>query len=286
MAHKPRGFTLIELLVVVVIIAVLIAILLPSLGAAREHVKTVKCCGNMRGVGQLVTLFAADHDGHGPGSASNINGSIAWQQIINAETLNGAGKEGVGARFATTDVRTLSCTNFTLPAGQFNRPWVYNKYAIGDQFSQSTSVGTAPQPNLVEDITVGSPYDWYYQQAKLNVPLKTYFLGARLSAIFKPNQFMMYESYAGNDIGGPVTTSDSQGRIMDKLFDFPSYSSTDWTQSPTYVAPGGSRDSIAFRHPNFKGSNFLYFDGHAATLKPTDDIADNGKRQSHMVPYP
>jgi prepilin-type N-terminal cleavage/methylation domain-containing protein len=57
------GFTLVELLVVIGIIALLVSILLPSLGAAREQARTIKCLANLRSIGQAINAYAAQHQG-------------------------------------------------------------------------------------------------------------------------------------------------------------------------------------------------------------------------------
>ena len=64
---RERGFTLIELLVVIAVIALLTGILLPSLGAARDAARDVRCKSNQRQFGLALTLFANDHRDHLPG---------------------------------------------------------------------------------------------------------------------------------------------------------------------------------------------------------------------------
>jgi prepilin-type N-terminal cleavage/methylation domain-containing protein/prepilin-type processing-associated H-X9-DG protein len=77
--HKQRldprlGFTLIELLVVISIIAILVGILLPALGAARRSAQDSSCKSNMKQLGIVITVFAANHDDDLPESGSKPGG--------------------------------------------------------------------------------------------------------------------------------------------------------------------------------------------------------------------
>ena len=61
-SSRSRGFTLIELLVVVAIISLLISILLPSLTAARNVARMVRCEANLKQYGTAHQMYANESE--------------------------------------------------------------------------------------------------------------------------------------------------------------------------------------------------------------------------------
>jgi prepilin-type N-terminal cleavage/methylation domain-containing protein/prepilin-type processing-associated H-X9-DG protein len=59
---RRPAFTLIELLVVIALIAILAAILFPVFAHAREKARQTTCTSNMKQLGQVMMMYAQDHD--------------------------------------------------------------------------------------------------------------------------------------------------------------------------------------------------------------------------------
>ena len=77
---QTKKFTLIELLVVIAIIAILAAMLLPALSNAKEKANAIKCTGNLRSLGQIMSLYCNDYGFYTPLDAGP--GQNFWNQTI------------------------------------------------------------------------------------------------------------------------------------------------------------------------------------------------------------
>jgi prepilin-type N-terminal cleavage/methylation domain-containing protein len=87
-----KGFTLIELLVAIAIIALLIGILLPSLAAAREAARSIKCFSNTRSMALTRQLYLDANRGNFPvrnnsatGGGGNYNAFLPSRTILAAD---------------------------------------------------------------------------------------------------------------------------------------------------------------------------------------------------------
>ena len=89
--HTPRrGFTLVELLVVIGIIALLVSILLPTLSKAREQAKRTACMSNLRQLGAITLMYAAENKGWLPARTADM----PWPLEALAQTGHTPPQEG------------------------------------------------------------------------------------------------------------------------------------------------------------------------------------------------
>ena len=61
--RRRPGFSIVEFLVVIGIIAVMLALLMPAIGAAREHANQIICLARLRNISQAAELHVQSHDG-------------------------------------------------------------------------------------------------------------------------------------------------------------------------------------------------------------------------------
>jgi prepilin-type N-terminal cleavage/methylation domain-containing protein len=142
---KRFCFTLVELLVVIAIIAVLASLLLPALNKAKEYAKSVHCKSNLKGVGTLTMLYAADFDDW----AYQGGGVLMWWQVLDWG-------RGYGVYTPTTQekVRCPSATRPTVSQVEFTYGTVMNttpssvnaKIIIDGQFNYFNRILRASEP--------------------------------------------------------------------------------------------------------------------------------------------
>ncbi len=269
---SPDGFTLIELLVVISIIALLVGILLPALGAARRTAQSVQCLSRERQMGVAMFVYADQNDGSAPygvnnGAPYNTNQWTDWSLLI----LNVMGKaEKTWAEEGQAGTQEEGLAEFNAcPAGIVQ---------------ETTSAGTinrirqySSHPRLIPDITKAdlskNPID-YMQPANLHTLKNTSEIFLVADGTQKPND--------GWNTNAVIYALNNSGWARSPYF-LLGDSSYDYTQ-PVDVGDNTDTTSnwgqIRFRHGGDNSGNFLFADGHAASVSysgPTDHglVAEN-----------
>jgi len=85
MSKRTRAFTIIELLVVISIISLLVAILLPALESTREAARATTCSSNLRQIGQMLHLYAADNKQYVPSHNTGFGGLAYPTSLVPAD---------------------------------------------------------------------------------------------------------------------------------------------------------------------------------------------------------
>lgn len=156
--HKT-AFTLIELLVVIAIIALLLSIILPSLKRAKEAAMRITCMSNLRGLSQVVFIYAAEYDSKVPSGSTggpyawvNHDG-LAYYNINNDPALEEEQREAIRRGllwlYAGGNVDVYRCPT--------SRPGQARSYAIPDSFAYDNlgllSVNGATESMLIKNLT-------------------------------------------------------------------------------------------------------------------------------------
>lgn len=147
---RRAGFTLIELLVVISIIAILLTFIAPQVGNIREKARRTKCLNNLRVIGTSALLYADEHGGDFPGSAS----------VAVAQELNSANAD-TGTPYYISDLLVFDCpsTANAVPGGTLGGGAVTDvDYVFNAALTDASPAGTVFAADAATNHTLAQPY--------------------------------------------------------------------------------------------------------------------------------
>jgi prepilin-type N-terminal cleavage/methylation domain-containing protein/prepilin-type processing-associated H-X9-DG protein len=250
----PRGFTLIELLVTVAILALLISILLPSLHGARKSARQLHCLTNLSSIGKAALFYQQEFKG--------------WV-IANESQERGMPRPGTPRGYPRDDSYAHTQFAISLLNGLLYDHPVRGLYRDHDQDAMIQACGEIPQlqcpahpnPEQKLDYIVNAFVPDYSvencqrDQGDLKFRDRADVLGASVLDVAFFHRIDTFRAEPGRRIyvmEGHRGHSTTDLRFHDAFYG---------THLPFAGQPRMANDR---RHP--KGSNVLFFDGHAVRL--------------------
>jgi prepilin-type N-terminal cleavage/methylation domain-containing protein len=250
------GFTLIELLVVIAIIAILAAILFPVFAQARESARLTSCLSNMKQIGLALRMYSQDYDEKYPN--------------IRYQGFNHTWKNVVLPYIKNKNVFSCPSNPYAKPKGPGTDP--------NDASSNGNGEGWLTEPDHImplgysmnSTVTTWYPLDWPPPAGVDASPLSD----ARLT---RPADTIAIAEVAWNDsdvhIGWLMV--DPGGGGCDGGDNDPNQSYKGlWKHRGTY--PNGPQPP----------ANFIYWDGHAKTMRWARTIVPLTTNQWELDPNP
>ncbi|MCC6578934.1 MAG: type II secretion system protein [Phycisphaeraceae bacterium] len=263
--HRAAGFTLIELLVVISVIALLIGILLPALAAARKRAQSIQDMANLRSIGQATEAYLVQFKGYyfgvhdplamGPGETLPIYASYSPA---------GGGMQGI--------LGTIVAALLAADDEEHHEEWHEKLAKIVPEF-ESEVMRSPMDPKRAFQLDHGGELEPIVSYA-----INGYFevKGARQDNLLKPTEVVYTAHRSDYNHEGEEITDGMDAHEVHLAFH-------PWESS--HEPFGGEEDIFWYdevaTERAFGGSNYLFCDGHASTIKKdalTDTMAYPGDK--------
>jgi prepilin-type N-terminal cleavage/methylation domain-containing protein/prepilin-type processing-associated H-X9-DG protein len=293
--HRQKAFTLVELLVVIGIIAILIALLLPALKKAREQAITIQCLSNLRQLGLAAQTYVADHQGKLPYNyIQNVDGTWEMYDSVVAAlfsegylgkgpllpvTRGGPGRADPGPVYGppalrcpaardefSTETVTINTRGYTSgrwrndparysilsTAGADDASAIYSYRGLGGQVYTNYTFNV---------VTARVEYSIGTVQVAINRVSQIYTCPFANNSLY-PSNYIPHSQVSMSRVkhsGDTWMAFDGCGMMA----------GAEGAGMNGYKSPGITASGVVFLHPNLS-ANFVYFDGHAETLRAGD----------------